>query len=171
MSGSGQCSIMRPLTKAEALPRQGWHRCRIRWKLFPSPIRDGIVRLHNPIAVAPNFRLGAKEGRCRADGAPAGGGRLGTGWNLSLPGGRWFLPRYRAPGAPVARGVTSGPRSELRGYGAGAGGFWFRSRPAGAGLRAFGRVGSEGDFLLTAWAGQPEVTTAILHLHLKGIAI
>ena len=63
MSWSRHRSMMRPLTKAEAQPRQGRHHCRIQWKQFPSSVRSGIIRRHNPIAVASNLRLGAKEGK------------------------------------------------------------------------------------------------------------
>ena len=52
--------MMRPLTKAEAQPRQGRHHCRIQWKQFPSSVRSGIVRRHNPIAVTSNLRLSTK---------------------------------------------------------------------------------------------------------------
>ncbi len=55
--------MMCPPGKAEAQPRQGRHRCRNRWKQFPSSVRSGIVRRHNPIAVASNLRLGAKRGK------------------------------------------------------------------------------------------------------------
>ena len=65
--GSRQRAIMRSLTKAEAQPRQGRPRCRIRWEQFPSFARSGIVRRHNPIAGASNPRR-----KRRADAAPDG---------------------------------------------------------------------------------------------------
>ena len=57
----------------------------------------------------------------------------------------------RALPLPWVVGATT--RSEPQGPGAGAGGFWFHSRPDGAGLRAFG--GAACGIPYTAGAGQP----------------
>ncbi len=92
----------RAAAPATSKPRQGRHLCSKRHKQFFSSVRSGIVCPHNPIAVPFNLRDGIGERmpplrgskslwvrwlqRCRAYGAPSGGARLGTGWNLSLPG-------------------------------------------------------------------------------------
>ena len=143
--------MMCPPGKAEAQPRQGRHRCRNRWKQFPSSVRSGIVRRHNPIAVASNLRLGAKRGKMppltgRARRWPAVAIKIPRRWRS---GSRRETGDRVEPVPPKRRAVPTkkprlrrcrcpGRREQPKGRAAGAGG-----QRSNAQLPSF-RLGQEG---------------------------